>query len=144
MQKKNPQKHTHMHAWMHALTHTHKKSTHFHLIRLTYILMPHGQMIIEAQLGCFCAATESESHEWGCLCAYMCECVCVCVYCQRTERGGIDSGERMNLETWRESDGLTRARWSDSELLTPPSTPKAHCSYMGAQRACTQCISAFR
>ena len=73
-----------MHA-RHTHIHTYKRSTHFHLIRLTYILMPHGQMIIEAQLGCFC---ESQSHVWGCLCTYvcMCACVCVCVCTAREQR----------------------------------------------------------
>ena len=88
---------THTYARMDAHTHIHT-----HLIRLSYILMPHGQMIIEAQLGCFCAAAESRSHVWGCcVCVCVCVCLCMCV-CQRIERGGIDSGERMNLETWRE------------------------------------------
>jgi len=95
---KSPSTHIHMHGYTHTHTHTHtqthKNRTHFHLIRLTCILMPHGQMIIEARLGRFCAATESESHGWGCLC--MCVCVCVCVYCQGTVRGGIDSGGGVN------------------------------------------------
>ena len=38
-----------------------------------------------------------------CVCVCVCACVCLCMcVCQRIERGGIDSGERMNLETWRE------------------------------------------
>lgn len=49
--------HTCMQGCIH--TYTPMESTHFHLIKLTYILMPRGQMIIEAQLGCFCAAKES-------------------------------------------------------------------------------------
>lgn len=48
---------------------------------------------------------------------YVRVCMCVCLCCQRTEREGIDSGERMNLGTWRpgKRDGQTRARWSDSK-----------------------------
>lgn len=67
-----------MHALMHTYTHTQtEKSTHAHLIRVAYILMPHGQMIIEAQLGCFHAATESESHVWGRLSSYVYVCACM-------------------------------------------------------------------
>lgn len=92
------------HICRHGCTHTHIRTyTHAHLIRVAYILMPHGQMIIEARLGSFRAATESESHVWGGATGFLYVYVCVCVYHQRTVRGGIDLGRRRNLETWLKS-----------------------------------------
>lgn len=79
-----------------SLTNTH--TMHFHLIRLTYILMPYGQMIIEAHI------REQES----CGGVVLALCVCARAHPAREARRGntLIQGERMNLKTWQEAGRL--------------------------------------
>lgn len=77
--------------------------------------MPHGQMIIEAQLGCFCGATGSKSRVCVCVGGGICVPMHMCAYSHRTEReAALIPGRKL---TWRPGrrDELTRARWPDSK-----------------------------